>query len=81
MRGVDTARLAPGWQRLVDAYLASPGGQALDRFVTSRIDAGAQVYPPAPLHALELTPFADVRVVLLGQDPYHGPEQAHGCSP
>lgn len=43
---------------------------------------GATVYPPRAqvFRALELTPFATVRVVLLGQDPYHGPGQAHGLA-
>jgi len=41
---------------------------------------GAVVYPPQPLRALELTPLAAVRVVILGQDPYHGPGQAEGLA-
>jgi uracil-DNA glycosylase len=51
-------------------------------FVAARRAAGATVYPPAPLtfRALELTPPESVRVVLLGQDPYHGPGQAEGLS-
>jgi uracil-DNA glycosylase len=80
MRGVDLARLAPGWRPLAEAFFSSPSGQALDRFVSARLDAGATVYPPAPLRALELTPLADVRVVILGQDPYHGAGQAHGLA-
>lgn len=48
----------------------------------ARRAAGAEVYPPAPLtfRALDLTPPGAVRVVLLGQDPYHGPGQAEGLS-
>ncbi|MFQ8431653.1 uracil-DNA glycosylase [Amaricoccus sp. W119] len=48
----------------------------------ARRAAGAEVYPPEPLtfRALELTPPEAVRVVLLGQDPYHGPGQAEGLS-
>lgn len=80
MRGVDLARLAPGWRPLAEAFFASPAGQALDRFITQRLADGAVVYPPAPLRALELTPFADVRAVILGQDPYHGAGQAHGLA-
>jgi uracil-DNA glycosylase len=52
----------------------------LEKFVAARIEAGAKVYPSTPLRSLELTPFADVRVVILGQDPYHGPDQAHGLA-
>ena len=80
MRGVDTVRLAAGWRTLADAFFASPQGQALERFIAARIDAGAVVYPPAPLRALELTAFGNVRVVILGQDPYHGVGQAHGLA-
>ncbi len=45
-----------------------------------RLAAGATIYPATPFRALELTDPADVRVVLLGQDPYHGPEQAQGLA-
>lgn len=80
MRGVDPDRLAPGWAPLVSAFFASPAGRSLDGFVAGREAAGATVYPPRPLRALELTALADVRVVLLGQDPYHGPGQAQGLA-
>ncbi len=45
-----------------------------------RLAAGAVVYPSQPFKALELTPRASVKVVILGQDPYHGPGQAHGLA-
>ncbi|MCU0949581.1 MAG: uracil-DNA glycosylase [Burkholderiaceae bacterium] len=80
MRGVDPARLAPGWRALVEDFFAADTGRALQRFIDARIAAGAAVYPPTPLYALELTPFAAVRVVILGQDPYHGAGQAHGLA-
>jgi uracil-DNA glycosylase len=44
------------------------------------LQAGAIIYPPQPLRALALTPLSQVRVVILGQDPYHGPHQAQGLS-
>lgn len=55
--------------------------RALEAFVDAEYDR-ATVYPPRPeiFQALALTPFRDVRVVLLGQDPYHGPGQAHGLA-
>lgn len=80
MRGVDLAALAPGWRPRVEAYFASAAGESVERFVAQRLAAGATVYPPTPLHALELTPFDAVRVVILGQDPYHGAGQAHGLA-
>ncbi len=49
-------------------------------FVEARRAAGAVVYPGAVLRALELTPFEAVRVVILGQDPYHGIGQAEGLA-
>lgn len=49
-------------------------------FVRGRLASGAVVYPAHPLWALLLTPLSQVRVVILGQDPYHGPHQAQGLS-
>lgn len=72
--------LAPGWQATVDAYLASPPGQQLAAFLRERLAAGATIFPPRPLRALELTPLASVHAVVLGQDPYHGAGQAEGLA-
>jgi uracil-DNA glycosylase len=72
--------VAGDWQALVDAFLASPTGLQLGQFVQQRLDAGAQIYPPQPLRALELTALREVRVVVLGQDPYHGAGQAEGLA-
>jgi uracil-DNA glycosylase len=69
-----------GWAPVLDHFLATPQAGKLGRFVGERIAAGAVVYPPQPFRALALTPRADVRVVILGQDPYHGPGQAHGLA-
>ena len=72
--------LPGGWYPLGNAFLASDAGRTLLEFVGARERAGAVIYPPSPLRALELTPFESVRVVVLGQDPYHGPGQAHGLA-
>ncbi|MFN3375796.1 MAG: uracil-DNA glycosylase [Burkholderiaceae bacterium] len=72
--------VAPGWQPLVDAFFASAAGQGLQRFLAERLAAGATVFPPQPLRALELTPPEATRVVILGQDPYHGRGQAEGLA-
>ena len=72
--------VAPGWQPLVDAFFAGARGQALLAFLQARLQAGAAIFPPQPLRALELTPPDDVRVVILGQDPYHGRGQAEGLA-
>ena len=72
--------VAPLWQPLVDDFFASERGQALLAFLRARLDAGAVIFPPQPLRALQLTPPGAVRVVILGQDPYHGRGQAEGLA-
>jgi len=68
------------WRPVVEAWANSPIGQTLEAFLEERAAAGATIYPPEPLRALTLTPLAETRVVILGQDPYHGPGQAEGLS-
>ena len=72
--------VAPDWKPVVDAFLASPAGVQLGDFIRGRLAAGATVYPPRPFRALELTPLHSVRAVILGQDPYHGADQAEGLA-
>jgi uracil-DNA glycosylase len=72
--------VAAGWGDAIAEFLSSEAGLALGKAVQSRIDAGAVVYPPTPFKALELTPLEQVRVVILGQDPYHGAGQAQGLA-
>ena len=68
------------WAPLVQAWRATPDGQRLLTFVARRQAEGAVIYPAQVLRALELTPRAAVRVVILGQDPYHGAGQAEGLA-
>jgi uracil-DNA glycosylase len=68
------------WQADVDAFWASTTGQGLLAFLQARLAAGVTIYPPEPLRALALTPLSRVKVVILGQDPYHGPGQAEGLA-
>jgi uracil-DNA glycosylase len=77
---VDRWSVAPGWGQLVRSFCASPAGVALGQRLAARLAAGAVVYPSSPFHALCLTDLPDVRVVILGQDPYHGAGQAHGLA-
>lgn len=72
--------VASDWQPTLARFWASESAQRLGRFMTDRLAAGATIYPPQPLRALDLTPLAAVRVVILGQDPYHGPGQAEGLA-
>jgi uracil-DNA glycosylase len=76
----DVAALDPAWRALVQHFLESKVGQHLSAQLAQRLAAGAVVYPPEPFRALALTPLDQVRVVILGQDPYHGPGQAEGLA-
>jgi uracil-DNA glycosylase len=77
---LDRSRLAAGWAPLAERFFASDIGQSLQQFLDARSAAGATIFPPTPFTALELTAFDAVRVVVLGQDPYHGAGQAHGLA-
>jgi len=70
----------PSWRALSQAFWKSSEGIALLAFLKTRITGGARIFPPHPLRALLLTPLPAVRVVVLGQDPYHGLGQAQGLS-
>lgn len=72
--------VADDWRPVVDHFLASEAGRQLGRFISDRLASGATLYPPQPLRALALTPLARVKVLILGQDPYHGPGQAEGLA-
>jgi uracil-DNA glycosylase len=76
----DLQSLDGGWRTLVDAFLNSEAGLALSERLTDALQAGHTIYPPEPFRALSLTPLSEVRVVILGQDPYHGPGQAEGLA-
>jgi uracil-DNA glycosylase len=68
------------WTPVLQRWHASPEGQATLAAVDARVAAGAVVYPDDPFTALRLTPRAATRVLILGQDPYHGPGQAEGLA-
>ena len=73
--------LPPSWRPHVGGELEKPYFHELSDFVDGERE-GAMVHPPEAevFAALELTPFEQVRVMILGQDPYHGPGQAHGLA-
>ena len=68
------------WQLVLEPVLATAEARQLGGFLVAEEQAGKQIYPPrgCRLKALELTPLDEVKVVILGQDPYHGPGQAMG---
>jgi uracil-DNA glycosylase len=78
--GAFEAVLDKKWSVILGAFWRSQEGVSLSDFLASRILSGARVYPPTPYLALTLTPSSQVRVVILGQDPYHGEGQAHGLA-
>ncbi|MDE2434815.1 MAG: uracil-DNA glycosylase [Sphingomonadales bacterium] len=70
------------WRAALDPVLANPEARRLGGFLAAEESAGKRIYPPrgTRLAALDLTPLDAVKVVILGQDPYHGAGQAHGLS-
>jgi uracil-DNA glycosylase len=77
-----TGQLHPSWQAEIGEEFEKPYMQALRTFLKEQKAASKMIYPPSPLifNAFNHTPFEQVRVVILGQDPYHGDGQAHGLS-
>lgn len=80
MNQADRIKLEDSWKSALQDEFAQPYMQALGEFLRREKAAGKVIYPPGPLifNALNSTPLEQVRVVILGQDPYHGPGQAHG---
>ena len=73
-------QLEPSWKARVGDWFAREDMRALSAFLRQRKAAGVRIYPPGPriFAAFDATPFDAVKVVVLGQDPYHGHGQAHG---
>ena len=73
-------RLEASWKSRIGDWFARDDMRALSAFLRQRRAAGATIYPPGGeiFSAFDATPFHAVKVVILGQDPYHGPGQAHG---
>lgn len=72
----------PDWAKLLSSTLDNDNFKQLSQFVEDQYCSDTPIYPPKPLifNALELTPPESIKVVILGQDPYHGPGQAHGLA-
>ena len=72
-------KIEPSWKEALKQEFSKPYFAELAEFVRKEYK-NTKVYPPPKFvfHAFELCPFNDVRVVILGQDPYHGQGQAHG---
>jgi uracil-DNA glycosylase len=70
-------QLHPSWLAVIGDELEKPYMQALRHFLKEEKAAGKVIFPPSPLifNAFNHTPFDKVRVVIIGQDPYHGADQ------
>lgn len=75
-----TIGLEPAWNNQLGDEFKKDYMLSLREFLANRKQQGAIIYPPGSqwFAALNTTPFDQVKVVILGQDPYHGPGQAHG---
>jgi uracil-DNA glycosylase len=73
-------KLHPSWLERIGGEFEQPYMADLKRFLAEERERGKQIFPRGSewFRALDLTPLEQVRVVILGQDPYHGPGQAHG---
>ncbi len=70
------------WREALEPALTTPEARKLGGWLRAEEDAGKTIFPPRGqrLAALAMTPLDKVKVVILGQDPYHGPGQAHGLA-
>ncbi|MEJ7927678.1 uracil-DNA glycosylase [Sphingobium sp. AN641] len=76
----DTVKLHQSWRDPLASEFAAPHMRALKTFLQSEKAAGKRIFPRGSeyFRALDLTPLDQVKIVILGQDPYHGAGQAHG---
>ncbi|OUS25245.1 uracil-DNA glycosylase [Gammaproteobacteria bacterium 45_16_T64] len=77
---IDRVKLEASWKEQLASEFDTEYMQALRAFLLQQKQAGKVIYPPGDeyFNAFNYTPFDQVKVVILGQDPYHGPGQAHG---
>lgn len=75
-------KIEPSWKEILSSEFEKDYFHSLVEFLHKEKSCGQTIYPPGKLifNAFNLTPFNEVKVVILGQDPYHGPGQAEGLS-
>ena len=78
--GAQLARVHPGWLPVFEDPEVARALNRLDAFLGERLEAGATIFPHRVFRALETLAPSEVRVIILGQDPYHGPNQAQGLA-
>ena len=79
---LDKIQLDASWKSALSEFLLSTKMEELKQFLVAEKNADKLIYPPSSLifNALNTTPLSHVKVVIIGQDPYHGPNQANGLS-
>lgn len=79
---MSNVKIDPSWKAVLESEFEQPYFQAIASFLRREKEAGKVIYPPGPLlfNAFDSTPFERVKVVILGQDPYHNPGEAMGLS-
>jgi len=79
---ISQVKIEASWKDQLAAEFAADYMTKLSQFLRDEKAAGKRIYPPNSeiFAAFDMTPFAEVKVIILGQDPYHGPGQAHGLS-
>ena len=77
-----TVNFPTSWRPLIEEEFDKPYFEQLVEFIKAKKSAGKRIYPPGPLifNAFEQTPLEKLKIVILGQDPYHGPGEAMGLS-
>jgi uracil-DNA glycosylase len=77
---LDVSTLPPCWQAALCTARLEQRLQEIKAHLADEVSRGQTIYPPDPWYALRLTPLKTVKVIILGQDPYHGVGQAHGLA-
>ncbi|TVR89581.1 MAG: uracil-DNA glycosylase [Saprospirales bacterium] len=80
--GADKVKIEADWKEVLRDEFEKPYFERIRQFLKSELHQGKKIYPPGPkiFNAFDSTPFNDVKAVVIGQDPYHGPGQAMGLS-
>ena len=75
-------KIEPTWKKILNEEFDKPYFQHIPLHLKTEKSQGKTIYPPGPFifNAFNKTPFDKIKVVIIGQDPYHGPGQAHGLS-
>ena len=73
-------QIEAGWKKVLEPEFSKPYFLQIVHFLKTEKNSGKTIYPPGSqiFNAFEMSPFEKTKLVLLGQDPYHGPGQAHG---